>query len=92
MRPRPGGNCVNDGHVQVAIERQAQRARNGRGGHDQQVGVTAFAHELLALRHAELVLLVNDHQAEVVGASKPGFDERVGADEERCRLRLKAGV
>ena len=43
--------------------------------------ITPFAHQLLALRHAELVLFVNDHKAEVI-RSERAFDERVRADEE----------
>ena len=79
--PAAGRQLVNDGHVQLAVKRQPQRARNGRRGHHQQMRIMALAHELLALRHAELVLLVNDHQAKVV-RRKPGLDQRVRADGE----------
>ena len=80
--PAAGRQFVDDGHVQLAVKRQAQRARNGRRGHHQQMRIMALAHELLALRHAELVLLVNDHQAKVV-RRKPALDQRVRADGER---------
>ena len=78
---------VNDGHVQLAIDRQTQRARDGRRGHHQQMRIMALAHEFLALRHAELVLLVNDHQTKV-SRRKPRFDQRVGADGEGRRAAL----
>ena len=87
MRPAARGQLVNDRHVQLAVERQPQRARDGRGRHHQQMRVVALAHELLALRHAELVLLVNDHQAKVL-RREPALDQRMGADRER---RLAAG-
>jgi hypothetical protein len=44
--------------------------------------VIAFPHELLALRDAELVLLVDDYQAEVL-RREPGFDKRMSAYRER---------
>ena len=86
--PAPGWQLVNDRDVQLAIEGQAERARDGGGGHDQQMRVAALAHELLALRHAELVLLVNDHQAEV-GQLEAGSEQGVGADEEGRGLRVE---
>ena len=65
MPPAAGGHFVNHRNVEVAVKRQAERARNRRGRHHQQMRIIAFAHQRLALRHAELVLLVNDHQAEL---------------------------
>ena len=38
-RPRPGGSCVDDRDIEIAVEGQAQGARDGRGGHDQQMRV-----------------------------------------------------
>src|SRR6266545_3586344 len=72
---------VHHRDVEVAVERQAERARDRRRGHHEQVWITPFAHQLLALRHAELVLFVNDHKAEVI-RSERAFDQRVRADEE----------
>ena len=71
----------DDGDIEVAVNREAQRARDGRGGHHQQVRVVALAQEPLALRDAELVLLVNDDQAEALDGEGV-FHEGVGADEE----------
>ena len=82
-----GGQCVDGGQVQISVKCQAERARDGRGGHDQQVWIKAFADQLLALRHAEFVLLINDDQAEVV-SREPGCNQGVGADEERDRGRV----
>ena len=48
--------------------------------------VTAFADELLALRHAELVLLINDDEAEVVG-SKAGLNQSVRANRQKRGAR-----
>ena len=87
--PAAGRQFVYDGHVQLAVKRQPQRARNGRRGHHQQMRIMALAHQLLALRHTELVLLVNDHQAKIV-RRKPCLDQRVRADRERWTLRLDA--
>src|ERR1035441_4281225 len=80
---------VNDRYIQLAVKRQPQCAGNGRRRHHQQMRVIAFPQELLALRHAELVLLVDDHQAKVL-RREAGFDERMSADSE-CRALLVPG-
>ena len=79
--PAPRGKPVDHRDVEVAVERQAERAWDRRRGHHEQVRITPFPHQLLALHHAELVLFVNDHKAEVV-RSERAFDQRVRADEE----------
>ena len=56
---------VNDRQIEFPVNRQTKRARNRRCGHDEQMRITSLAYKLLALRHAELVLLVNDDQTEV---------------------------
>jgi hypothetical protein len=43
--------------------------------------ITAFAHKLLALGHTKLVLLVNDHQAEI-RQIKTGREQGVCANEK----------
>src|ERR1035441_3644377 len=48
--------------------------------------IMALAHQLLALRHPELVLLVNNHQPKVV-RHKPALDQRVRPDSERWSLQ-----
>ena len=80
--PAPGGQLINHRNVQIAVERQSKCARNGCRGHHQQVRITAFAHELLALGDAEPVLLINDDQAEVV-RREAGLNQRVRANGQK---------
>jgi len=87
----PGGQFVKDGDVEVAVERQAQRAGDGGGGHHQQVRVGALAHQLLALRDAELMLLVNDHQPQA-GQGKARRQQRVRAEGQPRRARGASGA
>ena len=79
MRPRPRRHLVNHRDIQIAIKRQAQRARNRRGRHHQQMRIIALAQKILALRDAEFVLLVNDHQ------SKPLQGETAIESAHACR-------
>ena len=80
-----GRKLVEDGDVEVAVERERERARDGRGGEDQNVRSVAvcggFVHEALALKDAEAVLLVNGDEAEARELDLV-FDEGVGADDE----------
>ena len=62
----PGGLFVQDGDVEIAVAGERQRARNGRGGHDEQVGCRAFLGQRQAVAHAEAVLLVDDDEPEPV--------------------------
>src|SRR5262245_34408043 len=57
---------VNDGDVEIAVKRQSERARNGRGGHDEQMWVSPFTDQFLPLADAELVLLVDDDKAKLI--------------------------
>ena len=79
---------VDDGHVQIAVEDQRERARDGRGGHDQHVGPLPLADQRRALPDAEAVLLVGDDEAEV-----PVFhilaEQGVRADDEVELARLE---
>jgi hypothetical protein len=72
---------VDDGNVEIAIQGETECPRNRRGCHHQQMRIPTFADQFLALRHAELVLLVNDHQAEPFDG-KARLDERVCPDEQ----------
>ena len=74
-----GGELVNNGNIQITVENQRQRPGNGRGGHDQRVGVLALFCQRCPLGHAEAVLLVRYHKAEV-GIGHAAGDEGVGAD------------
>ena len=74
-----GRQLVDDGDVQVAIKRHGQRARNGRGGHHQDVGMHGLLHQSEALQDAEAVLLVDDGEAEILELHVL-FEQRVRAD------------
>ena len=65
--PSARRQLVDDRDIQFAVDCQTQRAGDRRRRHHEQMRVTALSNELLALRHAELVLLVDDDQAEVAG-------------------------
>ena len=82
---------INHRDIQVTVKRQSQRARNGRGRHHQQMRVIAFAHECLALGHAELVLFVNDHQAELRQLKAVG-EQSVGANVQGAGFAGGRGV
>ena len=58
------GQFINHRNIQVAVKRQAERARNRRRRHHQQMWIISFADQRFALRHAKLVLLINDDQTE----------------------------
>ena len=60
-----GRALLDDRDVQVAERRHRQRPRDGRGGHHQAVGRAVLA-QLGPLVDAELVLLVDHDQAQVV--------------------------
>src|SRR5882724_9708676 len=80
-----GGQFIENGNVEVTIESERERARDGRGGEDENVrGVAVgggFVHQAFALEDAEAVLLVNGDEAEA-GEGDVVFDERMGADDE----------
>ena len=84
------GQLVDDRYVEVAVERHGQRARNGRGGHHQHMGRTpVLGPEPGALLDAEAMLLVDDHEAEVVELHAV-FDQRMGADQNLHLARRDA--
>ena len=80
-----GGQFVDYAGVEVSIEGQGERARDGRRRHHEHVGLAAYAfcvrvsHQLEALLHAEAVLLVDDDEAEVLEVDLV-LDEGVRAD------------
>ncbi len=80
-----GRQFVEDGDVEVAVESERERARDGRGGEDEDVRRVAvgggFVHEALALEDAEAVLLVDGDETEA-GELDLVFDQRVRADDE----------
>ena len=68
---RPGGRSSTHRDVEVAVGGERQRARDRRGRHHQHVGVVALAPQLVALQHAEAVLLVHHRQARAAGSARP---------------------
>ena len=52
------------GDVEIAVERQGQRAGNRRGGQEQHVRGCSLPDERGALLHAEAMLLVDHHQSQ----------------------------
>ena len=59
-----GGQLVEHGDVEVAVNHQRERARDRRGAHDERVREAALFGERRALSHAEAVLLVGDDERE----------------------------
>ena len=75
---RPGGQLVQNGNVQIAVNQQSQRAGDGGGAHDQQVRVCGLFGQRAALTHPKAVLLVNDRQTQP-GKLHPFAHQSVGA-------------
>ncbi len=71
----------DNGQVPHARQGHVQGARDRRRGEGENVDAGAQALELLLLAHAEAVLLVEDHQPEVVIAHR-GLEQLVGADDD----------
>ena len=75
--------------VADAQQRHVQRARDGRGGHGQHVHRLAEALEPLLVLDAEPLLLVDDHQAEVLEADVLA-EQPVRADDDVHLAALRA--
>jgi hypothetical protein len=77
-----GRQLIDHGDVEVAVDGEGERARDGRGGHDEHVRRVGAEGALLAqggaLHDAEAVLLIDDGEAEVVEADA-ALDQRVRA-------------
>ena len=95
----PGGHgfasrrqFVDHTDVEVAVEGHGERARNGCGGHHQNVRRKGrrFFPERGALLHPEAVLFVDERQSEIF-EHHPGFDQRVGADQDIDLAREQVG-
>src|SRR5712692_10565567 len=80
-----GRELIENGNVEVAIESERERARDGRGGQHEDVGRVAVSgglvHEALALEDAEAMLLVNGDEAKAREFDVV-FYESVSADDE----------
>ena len=66
-------------HLADAGQRHLERARDRRGGHGEHVDVGAQGGDVLLVLHAEALLLVHDHQAEVLPPHTRG-EQAVGTD------------
>ena len=64
-RPAPFRHGPDGGHIEVSECRQGEGPRDRRGRHQKHVGALPFSHDCLPLENAELVLLIDDYQAEV---------------------------
>ena len=61
-----GREFVDDGYVEVGEKAHGEGARDRSGGHHELVHVAAFVFQGETLRHAEAVLFVHNHEAEVL--------------------------
>ena len=88
-RPR-NRSMADDGRVQVAVDRERQRARDRRGRHNEQVGTRALGTQGIALAHTEAVLLVDDDKRKMLKRNVIRKD-RVGSKEdvELARFQLR---
>ena len=77
----PGGKFVENGHIEIAIDHQRERARNGRCRHDEKMRVFPLGGERGALIDTETVLLVGDDETEVL-ILHIGREQGVRADDE----------
>ena len=80
----PGRPLAQCRHIQVAIERECERTRDRRRGEEQDVGRRALGDEGGALLHAEPVLLVDHHQAELPERDRL-LQQRMRAENDACR-------
>lgn len=78
-----GGQGVDDGQVEFAVEAHGEGARDGGGGQDELMRgvVGGFFLQLQALVHAEAVLFVDDDEGEA-GVGDVFLEDGVGADDE----------
>ena len=74
------GAVLDVGQGEIAVERERQGARNGRGRQVQRVGCLALLQQLRPLVYAEALLLVDDRQGEVARHDVVG-EQRMGTDE-----------
>ncbi|HLG08681.1 MAG TPA: hypothetical protein VI409_08450, partial [Gaiellaceae bacterium] len=74
--------AIKLGDIHIAIERERERARNGRCRHHQKVrGLTALGGERQTLMNAEAMLLVDHHKGEVFEGNVL-LDHRMRADDD----------
>ena len=71
----------NHRYIQIAVGDEGQRARDGRGGHDEQMRRIPLFREPCALRDAEAMLFVSHDEAERLKLHA-GADQRVCSDDQ----------
>ena len=79
--PAAGRHFIDDGNIQIAINGERQRARDGSGGHHENVGMLGLRDQAQPLHDAEAVLFVDDRQAQVLPFDIL-FDQRVRSDAD----------
>ena len=62
----PGGELIENGHIEIAVDHQRERTRNGRCRHDEKMRVFPLGGERGALIDTETVLLVGNDETEVL--------------------------
>lgn len=75
-----GGRRGDEAHVAHATHGHLHRTRDGRRRKREHIDLLAHVLELLLVLHAETLLLVDDHQAELMRVDVGG-EQAVGADE-----------
>ena len=78
-----GRHFINHGEIEVAVERESERAGDGSSGHHKNVRRIALLGEALALEDAETMLLVHDDHAELFEYDGI-FDQGMRADDNLC--------
>ena len=92
-RLAPWRQLVDDGDIEVAVERHGERPRDGRGTHGEDMGVPrgVLRPQSRALHDAEAVLLVDDAEGEGVEVYA-GLDEGMRPDEDGELARGQGSV
>ena len=83
------GRRCHDGAIAQTAERHLQRARNGRGGEDEHVGLHAQALDALLVSDPETVFFIHHQQAQVLEADVL-LQQAVGADDNIHRSILQS--
>ena len=89
VEPRSGSSPVRaavpeEAQIEITVAGQGERARNGGGREEQDVGSVALRHQGRPLLHPESMLFVDYHQAEPLEADGL-LDEGVGAHDDAHR-------
>ena len=77
----PRWQLVYDGQVEVSIQCERQRTRDGSGAHHQYMGTFSLGAQLKALHNPETMLLISDAKTQL-GELDALLDQGVSADGE----------